>query len=64
MDVEKIAEGLTEAQREAVLEGRVRECYVNHPEGTHCPLCRDWPFKKGGAEAFVSAVRAYLMEKG
>ncbi len=62
-DVARIAAGLTEAQRTAVIEGRVRECIYNHPTGTRCPICNDWPFKKGGAAAFVEAVLHHLGEK-
>lgn len=49
---------ITEAQRTAALEGRVRECYVDHPIGTRCPLCARWPFSKGGAADFVARIRA------
>jgi hypothetical protein len=59
-DAEKIAAGLTEAQRTACIEGRVRDCIYNHPIGTKCPVCSDWPFAKGGAAAFVETVRAIL----
>ena len=59
-DPRDIAKGLSPAQREAVIEGRVHDCPYNHPVGTRCPNCRDWPFKKGGAEEFVQQVRAIL----
>lgn len=62
-EVQKIAKGLTEVQRQAVLEGRVRECPYKHPQGTRCPHCSGWPFKKGGAKAFVSVVRDYLTKE-
>jgi len=55
---------LTEAQREAVIEGRVHECPYNHPVGTRCPNCARWPFKKGGAAEFVSAVRDIVRGEG
>ena len=44
-------------------EGRVTECPYNHPRGTRCPNCSEWPFKKGGAAAFISAVRQFIQEK-
>ena len=59
-DVVRVAEGLTKAQREAVIDGRVTECPYNHPVGTRCPNCAGWPFRKGGASAFVERVRAAL----
>ena len=55
-----IAKGLSEAQKRAIIEGRVAECYVKHPAGTKCPNCATWPFKKGGASAFIKTMRAYL----
>lgn len=61
-DVAKIAALLPE-QLQAASEGRVSECRYNHPAGTHCPNCAAWPFKKGGAAEFVSAVRQYLQEQ-
>ncbi len=57
---EQIAAGLTKAQREAVIDGRVTECPYNHPVGTRCPNCAGWPFRKGGAANFVTTVRAEL----
>ena len=60
---EQIAAGLDQHQREAVLEGRITECPYNHPNGTRCPNCAKWPFAKGGAVEFVSAVRAILKEQ-
>lgn len=60
MDIEAIVRGLSEAQREACLEGRVHDCPYNHPVGTRCPNCARWPFRKGGASAFVERVRAAL----
>ena len=48
---------VTQAQREAALEGRVHDCPYNHPIGTRCPNCASWPFKKGGAAAFIEQVR-------
>jgi hypothetical protein len=48
-EARRIADGLTVAQREAVVEGRVQDCPYNHPKGTRCPNCAEWPFKKGGA---------------
>lgn len=60
---EQIAAGLDQRQREAVLDGRVTECPYNHPKGTRCPNCAKWPFVKGGAVEFVSAVRAILKEQ-
>lgn len=62
-EVAKIVAGLSEDQREAVIEGRVAECPYNHPLGTRCPNCSKWPFKKGCASAFVLAVRNYLKEQ-
>ena len=59
-DIAALADGLTDRQLAAVIEGRVRECYVNHPVGTRCPNCVDWPFKKGGAADFISTLRAHL----
>jgi hypothetical protein len=59
---QEIARGLTRAQREAVIDGRVHECRYNHPVGTKCPNCKDWFFSKGGSSAFVTAVRAILTE--
>ena len=61
-DRDRIIAGLSEAQREAAIEGRVAECPYNHPDGTKCPNCSRWPFRKGGAAAFVSAVRQRLQE--
>ena len=61
-DPHVIAKGLTKAQRDAVIDGRVTDCPYNHPAGTRCPNCSDWPFKKGGAAKFVESVRAALME--
>lgn len=61
--VAEIAAGLTEKQREAVIEGRVRDCHVNHPQGTRCPNCAGWPFKKGEAASFVATVAAHLKDK-
>ncbi len=55
-----IIAGLTKAQQRAAIDGRIHDCYVNHPVGTRCPNCADWPYKKGGASAFVDAVRAEL----
>ena len=63
MTIPNLAASLTAAQRKAVLEGRVSECYVNHPAGTRCPNCSAWPFKKGGAAEFVSTMRAYLKDQ-
>ena len=48
---------VTQAQREAALEGRVHDCPYNHQIGTRCPNCASWPFKKGGAAAFIEQVR-------
>ena len=62
-DIAKIAAGLSEAQRLAVIEGRITECPYNHPRGTRCPNCTGWPYKKGGAEAFLITVRDYLRSK-
>lgn len=59
-DPAEIARGLTKAQREAVLEGRVHDCPYNHPKGTRCPNCSRWPFKKGEAADFVLAVRQHI----
>lgn len=59
-DIAKIAAGLSDAQREAIIEGRITECPYNHPHGTRCPNCAGWPYKKGGAEAFLITVRDYL----
>lgn len=59
-DAATIARGLTKAQREAAVEGRVAECPYNHPVGTRCPNCSSWPFKKGGSGDFIAAVRAEL----
>lgn len=56
----QIASKLTKAQRAAVIEGRIRECLYNHPEGTCCPICSGWPFSKGGAADFVTTDRAAL----
>lgn len=56
-DAERIAAGMSKAQREAVLEGRVRDCPYNHPEDTRCPNCAKWPFRKGGAAQFVATMR-------
>ena len=61
-DLEALARSLTEAQRKAVVEGRVQDCPYNHPHGTRCPNCASWPFKKGGAAEFVAQVRDYLKE--
>ena len=61
-DIPTIIAGLTDAEKRAVIEGRVIDCYVNHPVGTRCPNCADWPYKKGGASAFVEAVRKALGE--
>ena len=58
--IDGIIAGMSEAQKRAVLEGRVHDCPYNHPEGTRCPNCAKWPFKKGGASDFVTAVRARL----
>ena len=35
-----------------------RECGYNHPVGTRCPACADWPYKKGGAAAYTAALSA------
>ncbi|CAB4120785.1 hypothetical protein UFOVP5_22 [uncultured Caudovirales phage] len=59
-DLDKLARGLTEAQRKAILGGRVHDCYVNHPVGTRCPNCVSWPFKKGGAAEFRLALKAHI----
>ena len=59
-DIPTIIAGLTKAQQRAAIDGRIHDCYVNHPVGTRCPNCADWPYKKGGASAFVDAVRAEL----
>lgn len=61
-DIDRIIAGLSEEQLAAAKECRVRDCYVNHPIGTKCPNCADWPFKKGGATAFCLAVRQRLQE--
>ena len=63
MNADEIARGLTDAQRRAASEGRVTECPYNHPRGTRCPNCSEWPFKKGGAAAFISAVRKIIQEQ-
>ena len=63
-DLNQLVEvGLTAAQKVAVIEGRVTECPYNHPTGTKCPNCARWPFKKGGALEFVTAVRAALSQE-
>ncbi len=62
-EAERVAMGLSPAQREAVGDGRVTECPYNHPTGTKCPNCARWPFKKGGALGFVTAVRAALSQE-
>ena len=59
-DPEQIARSLSKAQRFAILEGRVHDCPYNHPDGTKCPNCAGWPFKKGGAADFIATVRAEL----
>lgn len=56
----EIARRLTEAQKEAVMEGRVHDCPYNHPIGSRCPNCASWPFKKGGAVEFVSDLKAHI----
>ena len=58
----EIAAKLTKAQREAIAEGRVHDCPYNHPDGTRCPNCASWPFKKGEAAEFVERIRALLKE--
>ena len=63
MTADEIARGLTDAQRRAASEGRVTECPYNHPRGTRGPNCSEWPFKKGGAAAFISAVRQIIQEQ-
>lgn len=63
MTIAEIADSLSEGERRAVLEGRVHECPYNHPQGTRCPNCMKWPFKKGGAAEFVGSVRAHLKEQ-
>ena len=63
MTPDEIARVLTDAQRRAASEGRVTECPYNHPRGTRCPNCSEWPFKKGGAAAFISAVRQFIQEQ-
>lgn len=62
-DIVKIADGLSAKQREAIIEGRITECPYNHPHGTRCPNCARWPYKKGGAEAFLTTARDYLRSK-
>lgn len=62
-DMKAIVADLTDAQREAVLEGRVHDCPYNHPKDTRCPNCAQWPFKKGGAAEFVSAARLYIGDR-
>lgn len=38
-----------------------RECPYHHPVGTRCPNCAKWPYKKGGASAYVAELhRAHL----
>lgn len=59
-DLSALAAKLSEAQRAAIIEGRVHDCPYNHPIGTKCPNCADWPFKKGGAAGFVLALRDHL----
>lgn len=59
-DLDALAKGLTKAQREAVREGRVHDCPYNHPDGTRCPNCAGWPFRKGEAANFVTRMRAHL----
>lgn len=61
-EAERIAAGLSEAQRRAVIEGRVTDCPYNHPTGTKCPNCAQWPFKKGGAAHFVSLIQPILLK--
>jgi len=61
-DPAKVAAGLSKAQREAVLEGRVHDCPYNHEVGTRCPNCADWPFRKGGAAEFIATARNHLKE--
>jgi hypothetical protein len=61
--IAKIAAGMDDRQKAAVLEGRVHDCPYNHPAGTRCPNCSAWPFKKGGAAEFVQSVAAYLKEQ-
>ena len=57
----EIAAGRLNAdQKQAVIEGRVHDCPYQHPVGTRCPNCAGWPFKKGGAAAFVAETRAIL----
>lgn len=53
---------MDERQKKAVVENRIHDCPYNHPTGTRCPNCADWPYRKGGAENFVIAVRRYLEE--
>ena len=60
---QEVAGKLTKAQRRVVLDGRVQDCPYNHPVGTRCPNCSEWPFKKGGAAEFVQTVRA-ILQKG
>lgn len=62
-DIAKIADGLSDREQLAVIEGRITECPYNHPHGTRCPNCNGWPYKKGDAEAFLTAVRDYLRSK-
>ncbi len=59
-----MSEKLTDEQRTAAIEGRVRECPYNHPVGTRCPNCSKWPFKKGGAADFVAYARARATHEG
>ena len=61
-DVAEIARGLTKAQRRAVIDGGVFDCVYNHPQGTRCPNCTDWPFAKGGAAEFLETMRAHLTQ--
>ena len=61
-DPAQIARSLSKAQREAILEGRVHDCPYNHMDGTRCPNCAKWPFKKGGAADFVESVCDRLKE--
>jgi len=60
---DEIARGLDEWRNTKKHEGRVTECPYNHPRGTRCPNCSEWPFKKGGAAAFISAVRQIIQEQ-
>ena len=62
MTIDQIIVGLSEVELHAILEGRVHDCPYNHPDGTRCPNCAKWPFKKGGAADFVESVRDRIKE--